>query len=538
MPVIATDLVNFATPGLWAHVRAASDDGGLPGLDGRDGDLESHGLHRDQAFVTDLVDWYRAGVPVTVAFCLWYLRRVQDVDGAVCRSRIDPVVETNPVVRFIHLARLVGEDDRSDPAVELAANWVVEHQLADGSLPTTPVERDGEAGTTARAARALHGLGPKHHLAVERMWAALAAGADRQGDLASWGAGTGRRRATAATGATGLAVVALVDAGPEHHDLLRAAGRWLLAAQQDDGGWAELLGGPSTSHNTFNALRAVLALARHGLIDGADSGDAQRGVRRWVDGKGDSLLDGRAMDAGFGVRLLALLGRTDRRAEELARRFAGRASEVLGPASDAYDTEVVGLALLEWSRVADGEVAAAGSATVAAPWRWELPRLLPPFARGGNDLYDVLYQLRDSTRWRSAIDRVVRRNLVEAAGGRILGVVGALAIVDERSARYLAGQGNTAVAVLLVVAVVAAAAAWVAMRLLAATARARVLRSLATSVALGALVADMDLLGIPAGALDPVVVRLGLTTLTALVVDVVSYTADRSGLVARFLPSD
>lgn len=200
MPRIATNLINFARPGLWVRVRAASDDGGLAGLKGRDADLERHGLHRDQAFVSSLHGWYEERVPVQAAFSLWFLRSIQDTDGCVCRSRAEPVVETNPVLRFIHLALAVGEDTSSDQAVERAAAWVVAHQLPDGSLPSTPSDRSGEIGTTARGARALDGVGAGYDEAAEAMRASLARDARTIDGGTAWGAGTGRRQAAPAAG--------------------------------------------------------------------------------------------------------------------------------------------------------------------------------------------------------------------------------------------------------------------------------------------------------------------------------------------------
>lgn len=532
MPRISTSLINFARPGLWARVHRASADGGIAGLHDGESQLEQHGLHRDQSFVSTLYDWYEARVPVPTAFCLWYLRDAQQASGAITRSRAAPLIETNPVLRFLHLARLLGEDHHSDPAVASAAAWVLSVQLDDGSLPATPADQEGEMGTTARGARALHGLGGAFDDAAERMRDALAARARPASAGMSWGAGTGHRQRAAASGATALAGLALADGGARHTDLARAAGAWLIDSQGSDGGWAEVAGGRSTSHNTFNALRTLDALARKGLADPDVLVDVRASAATWVERRWDDLEEGRVMDLGFAVRLVALTHPGDPRGEGLVLRLAGRANEALDVGSDAYDTEVLGIAVLEWSRRAD-EVG------VDAEWRWQLPRILPPFARsGGTDLYDVLYLLNRGDRWQGAVDHLVRSNLVEALGGRILGAVAALAIVDERTPQYLAGSGHAALAVALVVLVIGSTAAWATMRLLASSRRLRVVRTMATSAAMGWVVADMSFTSMGTGPVNPAIVRIAATMLAALVVDAVSYTADRSGFIGRFLPAD
>lgn len=296
-------------------------------------------------------------------------------------------------------------------------------------------------------------------------------------------------------------------------------------------GWAEITGGASTSHNTFNALRALEALCAHGLLDEDDFEQARTGVRRWLDTNWRSLGAARVIDAGFAVRLVALVDRTDERASELVEHLASRANEALDAASDAYDTEVLALALLEWSRCAD-------RAGVEASWRWALPRLLPPFARGGTDLYDVLYQLHSGRRWRTAIDWFVRTRAIEAIGGRVLGTIAALAIVDDRAARYFAAPDRVAVATLLTVMIAGAVAVWVAMSFFASVHRGRVAWSLFISLVLGALIADVNLPQDGAIPLDAPLVRIALVLLCSLIIDLVSYTADRTSFVARFLPAD
>ncbi|MCU1457881.1 MAG: hypothetical protein JWL73_1973 [Actinomycetia bacterium] len=528
MTNVSTNLLSFTRPGLWMRVRAASADGLLSGLEHGAVRLEAYGLQRDQECVSALYGWYRERVPVQAAFCLWYLRDAQDRSGALCRSRTQPVSETNPVARFLHFARLVGEDCGSDMSVKRAAQWLVDVQLADGSMPTAPSDGNGEAGTTARAARALHGLGPTFDDAVERMWGSLARTARPSGPGVAWSAGVGQ--VVPASGATGLAALALLDAGDEFRNVAAAAGRWLVAAQREDGGWSELESGESTSHNAFNALRALYALRRAGALDQETLDECARRASSWMDTHWDALGVGRVMDVAFTLRLAAMLGRVDTRTADLARRLAERATEALDRTSDAYDTEVLGLALVEWSRCADERGA-------EAEWRWRLPRLLPPFVRNGNEIYDVFYLVSEAPWWRRGIDWAVRRNLVESFGGRVLGVVAALAIIDDRVARYLSASGHIVVSIILIAAIVVSAAAWTAMRCIAAARWSGVIASLVISVALGWLVADTTLSGNNAAA-GSVVGRIALVVLTTLIVDAVSYTADRSGLIARFLPAD
>lgn len=490
-------------------------------------DLEAHGLNRDQDFIYALYRWYTAQVPVLSAFSLWYLRDGQGENGEIYRSQTKSVPEVNPVLRFMHLSRSAGETLTSDISLRKAGSWVLGVQLLDGSVPSKPTDTFGETGTTARAVRAIDGLGDEFDLAAGRMRAALSKSARSYGNGMAWCLRGDDKNP--ATGATSLAALALCGEGPVDSELLSAVGHWLLSQQSSDGGWGEFSGAESTAHNTFNVLRTLCKLEDAGFILPSAYEAARQGADRWFT-ECDELGKGRIIDVGFEVRLGALLERQDTKAMDLVTSLAGRSGEALASSSDAYDTEMLGLALLEWSRFADQH-------NVSADWRWQLPALLPTFARSGTELYDVLYLVSPRRKWRRIIDWCVKHELVESVGGRIVGLVTALAVVDERAIRYLGKSGHTAVSWTVSLAIVVAAASWVLMRIRAASDWKGATSSLVVSAVLGAGIADVANAGVQEPLAQLTLARVAVAVLASLIVDAVSYTADRSGLISRFLPT-
>jgi Prenyltransferase and squalene oxidase repeat len=532
LPNIATDLIAFSTPGLWTRLRTASDDGRISGLHLSTANLEEHGLPRDQAgFVMTLNTWYRSRIPVPVAFALWLLRAQQGSDGSICRSAVHRVVEANPVSRFLHLARLVGETTETDEHVQRAARWLVDNQLADGSVPSSPDFMYGETGTTARAARALHGLGQSFERPVAAMWSALENTARPVPGGAAWYTASGEPGP--ATGATSLAILALVDKPDPAAQLLAEVGRWLLHVQDASGGWPEMPGGPPTAHNTTNAVRALRALLLAGVMDNESVDDALTRAGTWLDRylRGD--LPSRLMDLAFVLRLATALGRTDESAARLAHLLVRRANDGLRNDSDLYDTEMLGLALLEWSRLVDDRCPG------TELWRWDIPRVSPPFLRKGTEIYDVLYSVSSRRVWRRLVDAAVGHKVLETLIGRTLGVIAALAVVDQRIAVYLAKESSTVAGVVLVLILASATIAWSTMRLVAASSRWPVAASLLVSLLLAVFLTRATTTSVHVGSGLPALLTLStLTMLLALIVDAVTYTADRSGIVARLLPAN
>ena len=174
----------------------------------------------------------------------------------------------------------------SDPAVARAvaagAERLIDLQNRDGGMPTfcrgwgaLEFDRSG-ADLTAHAAAALAawgdhlpaGLAERAEAAVDRMigyltgsqradgsWAALWFGNEHADDEANLTYGTAR------------VISALADIGPDRpgvHTLLQGGSAWLVAAQNDDGGWGGQAATPSSIEETAQALAALAKILATG----------------------------------------------------------------------------------------------------------------------------------------------------------------------------------------------------------------------------------------------------------------------------------
>jgi hypothetical protein len=281
VPVVATGVISSPVPGIWRRLSLISRDGSINGL--RDeqlvGQLEELGIPRHQLGLAYLLQsWQRAHIPPDVALALWLLREQHKKYGCLHRKASIPVDESSPAIRYIQLATDAGEKLQTDPTLRDITQWLLDRQLPDGSIPLIVSAGHGETGQTARSLRALGRLGdPSLVERVRRMRQYLLSSAISQPAGVAWS--YSRLDATVVTGSTSLAVTALIEQGVRAETITEGL-RFLLAAQDGSGGWAEVPGYTPTIHNTFNVVRALRAGQAAGLLP-EDAGPYLERARHW-----------------------------------------------------------------------------------------------------------------------------------------------------------------------------------------------------------------------------------------------------------------
>jgi hypothetical protein len=286
-------------------------------------------------------------------------------------------------------------------------------------------------------------------------------------------------------------------------------------------------GYPPRIHNTFNVVRALRAGEAAGLLP-EDAGPYLERARHWYL-KAIRRIPRSTLDLAFAVRLaveldLLLVARVER----LARHLIRRRRQILSPTADMYaETEIGAIALLECSR----QLERAPDGHARWLWRWNLPTLPPPFLCPGAYFYELLYSAFKVRWWIRTVDTLVGASLLDHAAGLLLGMIATLGIVDDYVTGVLATGRADLRGVLTVTLTGVLLLLWFGVK---ATARSSALHALSTSV--GSLMAAVTFTWIlltPAPFFPAVVTLVGLRW---LVIDIVAFTANASGLLDRLLP--
>lgn len=529
MPVVTTGLLSAPVPGIWQRLSLISSDGTLSGF--RDAELvgqfEELGIPRHQLQLAHLLQsWQQARVPPDVAFALWLLRQQHTTFGCLYRRAHIRVEESSPAIRYVQLASALGESRDSDPTLHDMVQWLLDHQLPDGSIPLIVAAGHGETGQTSRTLRALHGLhDPALHDHLERMAAYLMRSARTQPTGVAWSYSEGEK--TAVTGSTSLAVTALLEFG-EHAGPVVEGLRFLLDSQDPSGGWAEVPGYQPTLQQAFTAVRALRATAEVDLPD-LDVEPALARARRWFLGSIERQPPRSVLELAFALRLAAVFGdlRTGR-VESLALQLGQRRRETLHARADMYaDTELAAISLLECSRELDRTPDAIG----AWSWRWKLPRVPPPFLATEGYFYELLYSVLRRRWWVRFVDRLVSAKMVEHTASLLLGTIVAFGVVNEELTTAFLMPSLDARRSVALVLVTGLLLAWLAVK-----AAARTLVSVPVWTTLAALVIAIASTWIRADSTPLVPDLLAITAIQWLIIDAVAFTADRTGLLNQLLP--
>jgi hypothetical protein len=529
VPVVATGILSSPVPGVWRRLSLISEDGSITGLTDKKlvGQLEELGIPRHQlALVHLLHSWQRARVPPDVAFALWYMRERVDEQGRIYRHAALPVEESSPAIRYIQLAADAGETQESDPTVRRVVRWLLDRQLADGSIPLIISTGHGETGQTSRTLKALQRLGDPalaEHLNAMRDY--LLRTPIEQPTGIAWSYSTIDR--TVVTGSTSLAVTALIQCG-RRDDVVHQGLRYLLAAQEPGGGWAEVPGHQPTIHNTFNVVRAIGSAARSGILTADEASAALDRARHWFVRTVRRRPPRTILDHSFAVRTAIQLDLIhERRFESLSQQLARRRRQFLDPAADSYaETAVAAIALLESSRRID----AAPDRHRHWQWRWQLPTTPPPFLARGAYFYEMLYGAIKARWWVRTVDALMNTAIVDRSAGLVLGTITALGIVNPGLSEVLI-RADTGRATLTIIGVGILLLVWNGIKI---AAQSSLLRSLSSSAAAFVPAAALTwILHSPTPALPALISLLGLRM---LVIDVVAFTADSTGLLDRLLP--
>jgi len=215
------------------------------------------------------------------------------------------------------------------------------------------------------------------------------------------------------------------------------------------------------------------------------------------------------------------------RFERLAKQLMRRRRQFLDSAADMYaDTEIAAIALTESSRRID----AMPDERRVWQWRWQLPALPPPFLARGTYFYELLYSAFKWRWWVRIVDGLMHTAVIDRIAGLLLGTITALGIVDDSVSRALLSGGSLR-GPLTVVAIGALLLLWLGVK---AAARTSLSSSLSTSV--GSLLPALALTWIlytPGRVFAALVSLIGLRW---LVIDIVAFTADSTGLLDRLLP--
>ncbi len=157
---------------------------------------------------------------------------------------------------------LGGKDARLEKGLDFLETSLEEGGLrSPGPLPGMPPE----VGTTARCLHVFSLLRPDSP-AVREMQSWLYARLFVSGELACWHTDCAIDDPDRGiTGATSLALFALLRCGNPDRETLGRVVRWLLRVQNPDGGWPDKPRSPSSIDNTYNVLRALIEARNLGI---------------------------------------------------------------------------------------------------------------------------------------------------------------------------------------------------------------------------------------------------------------------------------
>jgi len=529
VPVVQTGALTSPVPGLWRRLSLISSDGSITGLSDAQlvGQLEELGIPRHQLGIAHLLQsWQRARIPPVVAFALWQLRDRVDERGCIYRRPSIPVEESSPAIRYIQLAAELGETRRSDPTLHRVVDWLLDRQLADGSIPLIVSAGYGETGQTSRTLRALGLLlDPELSARLDAMREYLVGTAISQPVGAAWTYSTIDR--TVVTGSTSHVVTCLVGAGGPAEVIAQGV-RFLLAVQEPNGGWAEVPGYQPAVHNCFNVVRALRTAQRAGIADADEVTAALDRARHWFRYALRGIPSRTVIDQAFAVRTAMQLDLLHLpRYERLTHRLSRRQRQFLAPTADAYaETEIAAIALAETSRHVD----AAPEDHPGWRWRWRLPAVSPPFLARGTYFYDLLYSAVNARWWVRVVDALMDRDVVDRTAGLVLGTITALAVINPDVADVLVQVEGARLTVTLV-GIAVLLLLWFGVKIAAQTS---LLKALSSSV--GALVPAAVLTWVLDSPTPDAPALMSLLGLRLLVIDVVAFTADSTGLLDRLLP--
>jgi hypothetical protein len=532
VPVVLTGLLSVPVPGVWRRLSLISADGTLKGLEGAQliGGLDELGIPRHQhGIVRVMQSWRRACVPPDVALALWLLREQCDGSGCLYRNADIHIEESSSAIRYIQLAATLGETLDSDSTLRVLVEWLLDRQLPDGSIPLVISSGQGEVGQTARTLRALHALNePSLAKHLTRMTEFLQTAAFPQTVGVAWSYSNVER--TAVTGATSLATLALIEQGVRD-EVVEGGLHYLLDAQSNNGGWAEIPGFRTTIHNTFNAVRTLRTANAAGVLGSEDTNLAIDSSRRWFLNITRHRTRLPTLELSFLLRLavqLRLLQAESTRVERLALELTRRRRQTLSTSADLYgETEIMAIALLECSRQLDR--LPDGSQNWA--WRWKLQAVPPPFLCPEAYFYELMYGVLDARWWVKTVDALARVSFVERVAGVLLGTIAALGIANEELTAAFAITDFDTRGVLGIAVVVVLVMAWLGVR-----AAARLAASGTAWVSVAALVVALAITWIVSPPSQAFPGLLSVVALRWLIIDVVAFTADRSGLLKRLVP--
>ena len=210
-----------------------------------------------------LTRWVQAGVPIPLIVILDFVLSQQRANGSWSVDGRLP--NSGACYRSLEYAARMGleeNDARLEKGLDFLENSLEKGGLrSPGPLPGMPTE----VGTTARCLHVFSLLRPDSP-AVREMQSWLFARLLVSGELACWHTDCLIDDPDQGiTGATSLALFALLRCGPSDRETLGRVVRWLLRTQNPDGGWPDKTGASSSIDNTYNVSRALIEAGNQGI---------------------------------------------------------------------------------------------------------------------------------------------------------------------------------------------------------------------------------------------------------------------------------
>ncbi len=341
---------------------------------------------------------------------------------------------------------LGGKDARLEKGLDFLETSLEEGGLrSPGPLPGMPPE----VGTTARCLHVFSLLRPDSP-AVREMQSWLYARLFVSGELACWHTDYAIDDPDRGiTGATSLALFALLRCGNPDRETLGRVVRWLLRVQNPDGGWPDKPRSPSSIDNTYNVLRALIEARNLGIAI-EELNEALKKTEQFVhlpvhlDNASPS---GLAMT--LRARLLFAQSAFDRPVVESLAALERYKERWYTPAAHYYNAILIcGLAVAEWLDKAREEGNSYERTRVSRGQRFllDFPVDIPPFCpghRGG--LYERMLGALAAGRMYPAASLIEETFTIRDFGGMVLGPILFFAVyvdADLLRAVMVRGEGH------------------------------------------------------------------------------------------------
>ena len=394
-----------------------------------------------------LTRWIRAGVPIPLIVILDFVLSQQCPDGSWSVDGRLP--NSGACYRSLEYAARMGlgdKDVRLKKGLDFLEISLEKGGLrSPGPLPGMPLE----VGTTARCLHVFSLLRPDSPAVLE-MQSWLYARLFVSGELACWHTDYVIDDPNQGiTGATSLALFALLRCGAPDREMVGRVVRWLLRVQNPDGGWPDKPGALSSIDNTYNVSRALLEARKRGVtIEGLNEALAKTEQFVYQPVHLHSASPS-SLAMTLRARLLFTRGAFDRPVIESVDALEQCKEHWYTPTAHYYNAILIcGLALAEWLDKAreEGNPYERTRDSRGLRFLLDFPVDIPPFCpgyRGG--IYERLLGALAAGRMYPAASLIEETFTIRDFGGMVLGLILFFAVyvdADLLHAVMVRGEGH------------------------------------------------------------------------------------------------